>query len=143
MSGGVTRTSRAARFLALEPNVVAVSTAMFLLALGENLWKKFLPKYLQALGAPIRAVGLYGSAEDFLDGVYQYPGGWIGDHLGRRNALTVFVTLAVIGYGIYAIGRSWPWALVALVFAAAWTSMASPTLFAVVGDALPKERRTM
>ena len=116
---------------------------MLLLSLGENLWKKFLPKYLQALGAPIRAIGLYGSAEDFLDGVYQYPGGWIGDRLGRRNSLVVFVTLALIGYVIYAAGGSWVWALVALVFAAGWTSMASPTLFAVVGDALPKERRAL
>ena len=116
---------------------------MLLLSLGENLWKKFLPKYLQALGAPIRAIGLYGSAEDFLDGVYQYPGGWLGDHLGRRNALLVFVVLALTGYAIYAAGGSWPWALVALVFAMAWTSMASPTLFAVVGDALPKERRAI
>jgi MFS family permease len=45
------------------------------------------------------------------------------------------------GYAIYAMGASWVWALVALVFAMGWTSMASPTLFAVVGDALPKERR--
>ncbi|HYC88613.1 MAG TPA: hypothetical protein VEO54_05335 [Thermoanaerobaculia bacterium] len=36
-------------FFALERNVVAVSAAMFLLALGENLWQKFLPMYLQAL----------------------------------------------------------------------------------------------
>lgn len=116
---------------------------MLLLSLGENLWKKFLPKYLQALGAPIRAIGLYGSAEDFLDGVYQYPGGWMGDRLGRRNALIVFVALALVGYVLYAVGGSWVWALAALVFACAWSSMASPTLFAVVGDALPKERRTM
>ena len=127
----------------IDSNLLAVSTAMLLLSLGENLWKKFLPKYLQALGAPIRAIGLYGSAEDFLDGVYQYPGGWIGDHFGRRNALVVFVTLALIGYVLYAVGGSWVWALLALVFACGWTSMASPTLFAVVGDALPKERRTM
>src|SRR5438128_8606721 len=102
--------SHVAAFLALEPNVVAVSTAMFLESLGENLWRKFLPKYLQALGAPIRAVGLFGSIEDFLDGVYQYPGGWLGDRLGRRNALLLFVTLALIGYAIYAIAPSWPWA---------------------------------
>src|SRR5436305_9908242 len=101
--------SRVAGFLALERNVVAVSIAMLLLSLGENLWKKFLPRYLQALGAPIRAVGLYGSAEDFLDGVYQYPGGWLGDRLGRRNALVVFVTLALIGYVLYAAGGSWVW----------------------------------
>ncbi len=125
----------------LDRNIVAVSSAMLLLSLGENLWKNFLPKYLQALGAPIRAVGLYGSVEDFLDGIYQYPGGWLGDRLGRRNALAVFVSLALVGYVVYAVAGSWVWALVALVFAMSWGSMASPTLFAVVGDALPKERR--
>ena len=116
---------------------------MFLLSGGENLWRKFLPKYLQALGAPIRAVGFYGSLEDFLDGIYQYPGGFLGDHLGRRKALLLFVALAMVGYAIYAAAPSWTWAIVALVFAMAWSSMASPTLFAVVGDALPKERRAL
>lgn len=135
--------TRAARFLSLEPNVVAVSIAMFLLALGENLWQKFLPRYLQALGAPIRAVGLFGSAKDFLDGVYQYPGGWLGDRLGRRASLLGFVIIAAIGYAIYGFARSWPWIIVGLFFVSAWSSMGSPTLFAVIGDALPKERRAM
>ena len=106
--------SRVAAFLALEPNVIAVSTAMFLLALGENLWQKFLPKYLQALGAPIRAVGLFGSIEDFLDGVYQYPGGWLGDRVGRRASLLGFVVVAAIGYAIYGFARSWPWIIAGL-----------------------------
>ena len=60
---------RLADALGIERNIGAVSSAMLLLALGENLWRKFLPRYLQALGAPIRAVGLYGSVEDFRDGV--------------------------------------------------------------------------
>ena len=127
----------------LERNIVAVSVAMLLLSLGENLWRKFLPKYLQALGAPIRAVGLFGSVEDLLDGIYQYPGGWLGDHLGRRNALLLFVALALSGYAMYAGATSWPFAVGALVFVLGWSSMASPTLFAVVGDALPKERRAI
>src|SRR5437660_7491304 len=143
MSGGVTRTSRAARFLALELNVIAVSTAMFLVALGENLWQKFLPKYLQALGAPIRAVGLFGSIEDFLDGVYQYPGGWLGDRVGRRASLLGFVIVAMIGYAMYGFAPSWPWIIAGLFFVSAWSSMGSPTLFAVIGDALPKKRRAM
>jgi MFS family permease len=134
---------RTATFLSLEPNVIAVSTAMFLLALGENLWQKFLPKYLQALGAPIRAVGLFGSIKDFLDGVYQYPGGWLSDRLGRRASLLGFVVIAAIGYAIYGFARSWPWIIAGLFFVSAWSSMGSPTLFAVIGDALPKERRTM
>src|SRR5437870_4200292 len=135
--------SRVAGFLALERNVVAVSIAMLLLAFGENLWKRFLPRYLQALGAPIRAVGLFGSIEDFLDGAYQYPGGWLSDRIGRRASLLGFVVVAAIGYAIYGFARSWPWIIAGLFFVSAWSSMGSPTLFAVIGDALPKERRAM
>jgi len=124
-------------------NLLAVSAAIFLLALGENLWKRFLPKYLEALGAPVTAIGLFGSAQDLLDGVYQYPGGWIGDRWGRRRALLFFVMLATIGYGVYWAAPSWPFVFVGLLFAMAWSSMASPTLFAVVGDALPRERRAL
>ena len=84
---------RTAHALGLERNIVAVSAVIFLLALGENLWKRFVPKYLEALGAPVTAIGLFGSCQDLLDGVYQYPGGWIGDRYGRRRALRVFVAL--------------------------------------------------
>ena len=132
-----------AAWLGLERNVVAVSAAMFVMALGEQLWRRFLPKYLESLGAPIVAIGAYGTAEDFLDGVYQYPGGWIADRHGRRRALLFFVALAAVGYGIIAVAPVWPVVLLGLVFTLAWTSMASPTLFAVIGDALPKDRRAM
>ncbi len=135
--------SRIVDALGLERNIVAVSVAMFLLALGENLWKRFLPKYLQLLGAPVTAIGFFGTCEDFLDGVYQYPGGWIADRYGRRRALLLFVTLATIGYALYWVAPSWPFVFAGLVFVMAWSSMASPTLFAVVGDALPKDRRAL
>ena len=134
---------RIADALGLERNIVAVSVAMFLLALGENLWKRFMPKYLEALGAPVTAIGFFGTCEDFLDGVYQYPGGWIADRYGRRHALRVFVVLAALGYVLYGLAPAWPVVLLGLLFVMAWSSMASPTLFAVVGDALPKKRRAL
>lgn len=116
---------------------------MFLMALGENLWRRFIPKYLEALGAPVLAIGAYGSTEDLLDGLYQYPGGWVGDRYGRRRAMLLFVSLAAVGYLIIAAAPSWPIVLVGLLFVMCWTSMASPTLFAVVGDALPPGRRSV
>jgi MFS family permease len=137
------RTARLADFLGLERNVIAVGAAIFLMGLGEGLWNKFAPKYLEALGAPVLAIGLYGSASDFLDGIYQYPGGWIADRFGRRAALLLFIALAVVGYATYLIAPSWPVIFLGLAFVLAWSSMASPTLFAVVGDALPKGRRAM
>jgi MFS family permease len=127
----------------LERNVVAISAATFLLALGENLWKRFLPKYLEALGAPLPAIGLFASVQDLLDGVYQYPGGWIADRHGRRRALLLFVALAALGYAVYWWAPSWHFVFVGLGLVMAWSSMASPTLFAVIGDALPRERRAL
>jgi MFS family permease len=138
-----TRLTRVAAALGLERNTSAVVGAMFLMALGENLWRRFIPKYLEALGAPVVAIGAYGSTEDLLDGLYQYPGGWVGDRHGRRRALLLFVSLAAVGYAVVAAAPAWPLVLLGIVFVMCWTSMASPTLFAVVGDALPRERRAV
>jgi MFS family permease len=135
---------RSARdYLGLERNVVAVSAAVFLLGMGEELWKKFLPKYLEALGAGTVSIGLFGTAKDLFDAVYQYPGGWLADRVGRRRAFLIFIALAAIGYLIYMIAPAWPFVFVGLAFTMAWGSMASPAIFAVIGDALPVERRAM
>jgi MFS family permease len=116
---------------------------MLLLGLGEELWKKFLPKYLESLGAGPGIIGLFGTAEDFFDAVYQYPGGWLADRLGRRRAFLIFILVASIGYLIYLLSPSWPFIFLGLGFAMAWHSMASPAIFAIIGDALPKQRRAM
>src|SRR5918997_3442516 len=137
------RRRRVADFLGLERNVVVVSAVVFLLGFGEELWKRYLPKYLEALGAGVGVVGLFGTAKDFFDAIYQYPGGWLADRVGRRRAFLIFIALACIGYVIYLFSRSWPVVFVGLAFTMAWSSMASPAIFAVIGDALPKERRAM
>jgi MFS family permease len=140
---GASRRARLADYLGLERNVAAASLAVFLLGMGEELWKKFLPKYLESLGAGPVAIGAFGTLKDFFDAVYQYPGGWLADRVGRRRAFLFFIALATIGYLIYLFSPSWPFVFVGLAFAMAWSSMASPAIFAVVGDALPKDRRAM
>ncbi len=132
-----------ADYLSLERNVGIASAAVFLMGFGEELWKKFLPKYLEAFGATTPVIGLFGALENLLDAVYQYPGGWIADHLGRRRAFLIFIALAAVGYLVYLLSSSWPLLFVGLAFAMAWQSMASPATFAVIGDSLPRERRAM
>jgi len=135
--------TRLADYLSLERNVSIASAAVFLLGLGEELWKKFLPKYLEALGASTPIIGLFGTAEDFFDAIYQYPGGWIADRLGRSRAFLIFIALASAGYLVYYFASSWPLVFVGLALAMAWQSMASPAIFAIIGDSLPRDRRAM
>ena len=135
--------SKVIDYLSLERNVSVASAAVFILGLGEELWKKFLPKYLEALGATTPVIGLFGTAQDFFDAVYQYPGGWMADRIGRRRALLTFVALASAGYIVYLLSPSWPFVFLGLALVMAWQSMASPAIFAIIGDALPRERRAM
>src|SRR5437764_13457635 len=94
-------------YLSLERNVSLASAAIFILGLGEELWKKFLPKYLEALGASTPIIGFFGTAEDFFDAIYQYPGGWLADRVGRRRAFLTLVTVASAGYLVYLFSPSW------------------------------------
>jgi MFS family permease len=127
----------------MERNVAAASGAVFLVGLGEELWKKFLPKYLESLGASVAVVGLFGTAEDFFDAIYQYPGGWLADHWGRRRAFLSFLAAAIAGYLIYLASPAWPYLFLGLAFVMAWQAMGSPAMFATIGDALPTEHRAM
>ena len=138
-----TRRAKFIDYFSIERNVSIASAAVFLLGLGEELWKKFLPKYFEALGASAPIIGLFGTAEDFFDAIYQYPGGWLADHLGRRRAFLIFVAIATAGYVVYLVSPSWPFLFIGLALVMAWQSMASPAIFAVIGDALPRERRAM
>jgi MFS family permease len=140
--GGAIR-NKLTDYLVIERNVVAASGALFLVGLGEELWKKFLPKYLESLGASVAAVGLFGTAEDFFDAMYQYPGGWLADYWGRRRAFLTFLSAAVAGYLIYLFSPTWPYLFLGLAFVMVWQTMGSPTIFATIGDALPKERHAM
>src|SRR5687768_9291247 len=118
---GRTRRGRVADYLSLERNVVASSAAFLLLGMGEELWKRFLPKYLEALGAGTLAVGLFGTTRDFFDAVYQYPGGWVADRLGRRRAFLAFIGLASVGYLITLLAPSWPFVFVGVALMMAWS----------------------
>jgi MFS family permease len=128
---------------ALEPGVAAAAAVTFLMTGGEELWKRFVPRYLEALGAPVFAVGAYGATRDLVDALLQYPGGWATDRFGRRAALRAFILLAASGYAVYLAAWRWDLTFVALPLVMCWSSAASPTVFAIIGDAMPRDRRTM
>ncbi|HET7695084.1 MAG TPA: MFS transporter [Vicinamibacterales bacterium] len=122
-------------------NVTVLAASLFALSLGEELWQAYMPAYLTALGASGVAVGLFASSKDLLDSLYQLPGGWLSDRLGRRRTLLIFTALALAGYVTYATAPDWPFVLAGLLGVMAWKAGAFPTTFAVIGDSLDRSRR--
>ncbi len=129
--------------LGLARNLRVTLAGMLIIGMAEELWTRFMPKYLESLGAGIAGIALYGTSRDLLDSIYQYPGGWIADRLGRSRSLVLFTILSAAGYGVYYFSRSWEHVLFGTVLAAAWTSLAQPAIFSVVGDSLPSNRRSV
>ncbi len=142
MSSSTNSEAQAAPF-GFNRQVAVLAVSIFALGLGEELWQSYLPKYLTALGASGVAVGLFASGKDLLDGVWQYPGGWLADRFGRKRALMLCTLLALGGYAIYALAFHWALAFAGLVLVMAWKAGAFPTTFAVIGDALPQGQRVL
>lgn len=121
-------------------NLAVVFSVVLLVGIGEELWVRFLPQYLEVLGGGVWVVATYGALYTLLDAVYQYPGGWLADHLGRRRALTLFTLSATGGYAVYLL-PAWPPVLAGTFLVMAWDTFTQPALFAAVGDNLPAQRR--
>src|SRR3989304_2643368 len=70
-------------FFRLDPyRGLVLRGPILILGMGEELWMRFVPKYLELLGAGAWGIAVYGTLKDLLDAVYQYPGGWLADRLG-------------------------------------------------------------
>jgi MFS family permease len=126
-------------------NVAVVSLAFFLLKAGEQLWDGFLPRYMQDLGASAMMIGLFGALKDLLDAVYQYPGGALADRIGSQRALMAANALTIAGYGVYWLAPvvGWPILFAGVPLVMAWESFSLPATFALIGQSLPAEARTM
>ena len=64
-----------ADFFALKRNLVIILIAIFIIGSGEELWMRFVPKYLQTLGASVFVIGLYDALRTLISAIYAYPGG--------------------------------------------------------------------
>src|SRR5713226_4954484 len=129
------------RRLGLERRVGALAAGLFVYGFGEELWFRYVPEYLRVLGASAFAVGLFGTARDFLDAAYAYPGGVISDRLGTRRSLLFFGGLTTAGFAVYFF---WPSALavfLGLLLVMCWQSLGLPATFALIGEELEGGRR--
>src|SRR5256712_11804372 len=96
----VSRARKFADFFGLKRNLVVLLLAIFVIGAGEELWMRFVPKFLQALGATVFVIGLYDALRTLLGAVYAYPGGLIVDLWGHRRAVLTFHVVSIAGYAV-------------------------------------------
>src|SRR2546423_14139399 len=98
---------RLVRRSARHRKLVILLIATFTIGAGEELWMRFLPKYLQALGATVLVIGLFDALKTLLGAVYAYPGGVFVDRWGHRRAFLAFNILSIAGYALVLLVPHW------------------------------------
>ncbi|NMC43739.1 MAG: MFS transporter [candidate division Zixibacteria bacterium] len=136
-------TGRLAGFFGLKRDYFLLLVMVVLIGMGEKTGSRFVPKYIEVLGAGVLLIGLYGGLEDLLGALWSLPGGYISDRLGTKKALAVFNLIAMTGYLIVVMIPSWPAVMVASIFFLSWSALSLPTTMSLVGTLLPKSKRAM
>ena len=134
---------RIAEFFALKRNLVVLLVAIFVIGAGEELWMRFVPKYLQTLGASVFVIGLYDALRTLLGAVYAYPGGILVDAWGHRRAFLVFNIVSIAGYTLVLLVPHWGAVIAGMFLFLSWTCFSLPATFSLVGATLAANRYSM
>jgi MFS family permease len=132
-----------AAFFGLKRNLAILLIAIFVIGAGEELWMRFVPKYLQALGATVFVIGLYDALRTLLGAIYAYPGGLVADRWGHRHAFIIFNVVSIIGYALVLLIPNWGAVIVGMFLFLSWTCFSLPATFSLVGAALEAHRYSM
>jgi MFS family permease len=139
----LSRRSRLADFFGLKRNLVILLVAIFVIGAGEELWMRFVPKYLQAVGATVFVIGLYDALRTLVGAIYAYPGGVFVDRWGHRRAFIIFNVVSIIGYALVLLVPHWAAVIAGMFLFLSWTCFSLPATFSLVGAALEANRHSM
>jgi MFS family permease len=132
-----------ADFFGLKRNLVVLLLAIFVIGAGEELWMRFVPKFLQALGAGVFVIGLYDALRTLLGAVYAYPGGVIVDLWGHRRAFLTFNIVSIVGYALVLFVPHWAAVIAGMFLFLSWSCFSLPATFSLVAAALEANRHSM
>src|SRR6202171_483289 len=134
---------RVGEFFGLKRNLVVLLIAILVIGAGEELWMRFVPKYLQVLGATVFVIGLYDALRTLLGALYAYPGGVLVDLWGHRRAFITFNIFSIVGYSIVLLIPHWGAVIAGMFLFLSWTCFSLPATFSLVGAAVAANRYSM
>jgi MFS family permease len=139
----VSRKRQFADVFGVKRNIVILLVAIFVIGAGEELWMRFVPKYLLAVGAAVFVIGLYDALRTLLGAIYAYPGGVLVDIWGHRRAFIIFNVVSIAGYALVLLIPHWGAVIAGMFLFLSWTCFSLPATFSLIGAALEANRHSM
>src|SRR5437660_6202732 len=104
---------------------------------------RFVPKYLQTLGASVFVIGLYDALRTLISAIYAYPGGFLADRWGHRRAFITFNLVSIAGYALVLLIPHWSGVIAGMFLFLSWSCFSLPATFSLVGATVAADRYSM
>ena len=137
------RVGRVSVFLGLTRSTVGMLFMVILVGMGERMAERFLPIYLLALGAGALSIGFLNGMDNLLSALYAFPGGYLSDRFGTKQALLIFNIVAMCGFLVVIIFPAWQAVLLGAVLFISWSAISLPATMSLIAKVLPMNKRTM
>jgi MFS family permease len=130
-------------FFGINTSISAMIILVISLGIGEKMAERFLPLYVLAVGGSNFIVGLLNALDNLLSALYSFPGGYLSDRIGYKKALIFFTFLAMTGYLIVIIFKSWIAVIAGAVLFISWSAVSLPAIMSLIAKAVPSNKRVM
>lgn len=130
-------------FLGLKRNIGVLLLFTFLIFTGEKLWDRYLPKYLESIGASIMLIGGLGFLQNMLSAFWALQGGYLSDRIGTRKSFFLFSITAIAGYILAIVFTNWIAVFIGMIFFSAWSSISMPASMALIAKTLGNSKTSM
>src|SRR3990172_8901973 len=132
--------TRARSYLGLKRNVVIILLLTIIMIMSERLWERFLPKYLETIGASYIVLGGLGFLTNIVGAFWALNGGYVFDKFGAKKSFIIFNLLAICGYIIAILFHSWYAIFAGFLFFSAWNNLALPPSMPVITGELVNQK---
>ena len=121
-------------------NLMVITLTQSLFMLTASLWWPYWSLYIQHLGASVTLLGVIFMSEMIFQLIFQLPGGYLTDRLGRKKVIVLGSICRGVSPVIYLLTGSWEWVVVGMFFTQA-SNMMIPAIDALIAESVTKENR--
>jgi MFS family permease len=125
----------------LRINFLVYCVTNFVWAAVFNLWYSFLPKFYQALGAPLFFVGFLTALERLCEGSSNILGGWLADRYGRKRVIICGSLIGNLSLLFFLRASGWIWLIPAIAFFWITVGIQAPTIASLISESVKKKER--
>ncbi|HKR05916.1 MAG TPA: MFS transporter [Bacteroidia bacterium] len=130
-------------FLGLKKNVIYLLALTVLILAGEKIWERFLPKYLEGIGASVLVIGALGFMQNMLGAIWALQGGYFSDRIGVRKSFLLFNIMAISGYLMAVFFTNWIIVFISMIFFTAWSAVSLPASMSLITSSLGGSKTAM